>query len=118
MTWVKLDDNFADHPKIVGLSDKAFRCYVVGLCYAARYLTDGFLPDPLVKSIGGNSKVCTELSPDLWERSDSGWVIHDYLTFNPSRAQVLTEREQAKLRMFMKRSQNVRPNKNGTSPDV
>ena len=41
MSWVRIEDRFALHPKVVGLSDGAFRLYVSGLCYANLYHTDG-----------------------------------------------------------------------------
>ena len=44
MTWIKLDDNAVDHPKVAGLTDKAFRWWVRGMSYASRFLTDGVLP--------------------------------------------------------------------------
>jgi hypothetical protein len=43
MTWVRLDDQFPDHPKVVNLSDRAFRLHVWGICYSARFLTDGLI---------------------------------------------------------------------------
>jgi hypothetical protein len=39
MTWIKLDDQAVDHPKIASLPDRAFRWWVRGLSYASRFLT-------------------------------------------------------------------------------
>lgn len=36
MSWVRLDDGFAEHPKIVSLTDREFRLWVALLCYCAR----------------------------------------------------------------------------------
>lgn len=36
MSWVRLDDQFADHPKVVGLSSDAFRLHVSAMCYCAK----------------------------------------------------------------------------------
>ncbi len=33
MSWVRLDDGSPGHRKIVGLSDAAFRLWIVGLTY-------------------------------------------------------------------------------------
>jgi hypothetical protein len=41
MSWVRLDDSFPEHPKVIALTDAAFRAHVRGLCYAGRFLTDG-----------------------------------------------------------------------------
>jgi hypothetical protein len=40
--WVKLYATFATDPKVVGLSDKAFRRYIEGMCYAGFHETDGW----------------------------------------------------------------------------
>jgi len=90
VTWTKLDDGFPDHPKIRGLSDRAFRAHVTGLCYAGRYLTDGWLPTDIT-----GAKTAAELvAGDVWTVSPApvGFRIKDYLDYNPSRVQVESER--------------------------
>jgi hypothetical protein len=105
MTWVKIDDTFPDHPRVVGLTDAAFRTHVAGLCYSARYLTDGSIPTSALRSIG-TRKAATELEEaGIWARSDHGWLIRDYLDYNPSRADVEDKREAARVRMARVRSQ-------------
>jgi hypothetical protein len=99
MTWVKIDDNFPDHPRVIGLSDAAFRAHVAAMCYAARYLTDGHIPSSALRSIGPR-KVTSELeASELWIRTDHGWVIRDYLHYNPSKDEVEEKREGARERM-------------------
>ena len=115
MTWVKLDDAFFDHPKIIGLSDAAQLAFLQALCYANRNLTDGFVPFKKAKEIAGRSKALAELVPTLWETCEGGFLIHDFLEYQPSRAKVLADRSAAKDRMFGKRSGNVRANKSRSS---
>lgn len=92
MSWVKLDDGFPSHPKVLGLSDKAFRAYVIALCYAARHLTDGFLP-PSVISV----RQAGELhKAGLLDEAGGGWWLHDYLTYNPSRTEVESKSDSAR----------------------
>lgn len=82
MSWVKLDDGFPQHPKVIGLSLEARWAYVEGLCYAARYETDGVIPDV----IAANGPVRAELTASgLWESLENSVGIHDYLVYNPSR---------------------------------
>lgn len=83
MGWVKLDDGFAMHPKVVGLSLEAKWSYVAALCYAARYRTDGIVPDV----VAANGPIREELiASGLWEVGpDSAISIHDYLAYNMSR---------------------------------
>jgi hypothetical protein len=99
VSWLQLDDNMPDHPKVAALTDTAFRHHIEGLSYCARLLTDGFIPAKVAADIT-TPKTLLELESEqlpgrapLWERSDRGWEIHDYLVYNPSREQVLDRRE-------------------------
>lgn len=92
MTWVKIDDNFPDHPRVVGLSDRAFRTHVAGLCYSAKYLTDGHIPSSALRTIGPRKSAQELEDAGLWQKTDHGWVVRDFLDYNPSRADVETER--------------------------
>ena len=84
MPWLRLDDGFGDHPKIVGLSDRAFRAHVLGLVYCARQATDGFVP----KAAAPRGNATRELErAGLWSTTRGGWMIHDFLEYNPSRAE-------------------------------
>ena len=98
MGWVKLDDGFPAHPKVVGLSDAAVRAHLEALCYAAKYETDGMVPDV----VAANGPVRAELmASGLWENGPaSAIIIHDYLVYNPSRS----EREQNRNRTRTKRA--------------
>lgn len=96
MTWVKLDDGFADHPKVVRAGPMAAMLYIRGLCYCARHLTDGFIPEGAVAGLmvglgPGVEKILVQVK--LWERVEGGWQVHHFLDYNPSRAQVLADRE-------------------------
>jgi hypothetical protein len=97
VTYLKIDDNLADHPKIVGLSDGAFRLYVAGLCYSQRHLTDGILPLSQVPKLTPNyrKRHVDELTARLlWAPvAGHGWYeIHDYLQWNDSRETVAKRR--------------------------
>lgn len=105
--WVKIDDQFPDHPKVVAAGPAAAWMYICGLCYCNRMLTDGFIPleqvdkllphtqDRPIEEFGRAlaAKLCRM---GLWDEADrkglAGFRIHDYLDFQPSRKQVLTER--------------------------
>lgn len=112
MTWVKLDDAFGDHPKILGLSDSAFRLHVLSLCYSARYLTDGNVPTAFVR---GHGEDADELwRAGLWFDNGDGYEIHDYLAYNPSREDVRHERERVSARVARFRGR-TNPQSNGSS---
>ena len=93
MTWVKLDADFPAHPKVVDLSDDAFRAFIGGLCYCNQYLTDGRITPGAIKRIASR-KVSAELvAAGLWEQNGNGVMVHDYLEYQFSRSTVEANRE-------------------------
>jgi hypothetical protein len=125
MSWVRLDDQFPNHAKIMSVGSDAFRLHVTAMCWSATQLTDGAVPTTATRQLGW---FCADLkqataeleTAGLWDAAPGGWTIHDYLDYNPSREQVLKERTDAKERMRNKRgsSVEVRPNISRTSGDV
>lgn len=114
MPWVKLDDRFPSHRKIALLSDRAFRLHVSALCWCAENLTDGHITDrelPLVAKIRGMKATAKALEDaGLWDRVEGGWIVHDYLDYNPSREQVLAERKKnAERQERHRRRRNGKP---------
>ena len=102
MGWVRIDDNFADHPKVIGLSDSAFRLFITGLCYANRQLTDGVIPYQMVSNWVGDDpfKPSDELEDqNLWERVDKGFTIRSYTEYQPTREKVHSKRDQSRERL-------------------
>ena len=98
MTWTRLDDRFPEHPKVVGISNAAFRLHVTALCYASRYQTEGHLPPAALRVIGGRKQLVQELvNAQLWELNGQAWLIHDYLDYNPSREQLQQANEQKRI---------------------
>lgn len=94
MPWAKLDDGMHSHPKFMQVSLGAVGLWTVGLSYAADYLTDGLVPRAVALGRGEDAPAfAAELvAAGLWDEDARGWVVHDYLECNPSRAQVESER--------------------------
>lgn len=115
MPWVKLDDGMVEHLKVASLSDGAFRAHVEALSFCARNLTDGLVPEAVVKKQGWSKRSRELVAAGLWEVTPGGHAIHDYLEYNPSREQVEAEREAARRRMNRHRAPDVRPNKQRTN---
>ncbi len=92
MTWVKLDDQFSDHPKVKALSDPAYRAFVDGLCFCSRYLTDGRIPAANIRAIAKTRAVSELVSAGMWERNGDGVLVHDYLDFQPSAKRIRAKR--------------------------
>lgn len=89
--WAKLDDSFADHPKVAPLSDGAFRLHVEAIIYSARYLTDGLVPATFVR--GRERRAAELVKASLWEAEPSAWRIHDWMHHNPPGDEVRARRE-------------------------
>jgi hypothetical protein len=118
MAWVKIDDSFPDHPKIVGLSDIAFRVHISGLCYCGKFLTDGKIPMKIAARFAEeNIAILVELSnAGLWmeDLPNNGFIIHDYLTYQTSKDQV--EQKRASLRERQKRYREKQAPDNNAEP--
>lgn len=93
-TFIRLHDGMPDHPKIEGLSDRAFRLLVSTWCWCSRQLTDGKVP----------AKVWTKRGTPAGRRElmDAGLAVdcgeyiemHDYLEHQRSAAEVAELRAQ------------------------
>lgn len=118
MVWARFDDMFPWSRKVRRLSDAAFRLHVTGIVACARDLTDGVVkPDDLDEfpSMRGIEKRLAELiAAGQWHPGGHGcqgcaqppigaWIIHDYLDYNPSKADVETERAAARERQRRRR---------------
>ena len=96
MPWVRLDDRFPSHRKVALLSDRAFRLHVTALCWCSENLTEGAIRErelAVISRIRGAKKAALELEEaGLWDRTEDGWAVHDYLEYNPDRARVQADR--------------------------
>jgi len=94
--WFRLNGNFAEHPKVMDLSDRAFRLHVAALCHATRNLTDGFLSELAVKVACALAKATrrhvVELrDAGLWIGVDGGWEIKDYVVYQAGAVRAFAE---------------------------
>jgi len=120
MPWVRLDEEFARHPKVAAAGPLAIAMQVAGLCYCNQNLTDGFIPrsvartlldwqverpDGTIQELAVTTGMCGDdvtsdwvielmLEAGLWDRVPRGYQIHDYLDYQPSKVQVIADREQ------------------------
>jgi hypothetical protein len=122
--WAKLDDAILDNPKIIAVGPLGFALHVAAITWCARNLTDGLIPKRRVGQlldlpslqVSETTKVrvlqaltaddlATELERlRLWHDRGDAWEVHDYLVYNPSRAQVLAEREATRKRVATHRN--------------
>ena len=95
MTWAKFDDCAPDHPKVSRLSDAAHRLWFNAVCYGARMLTNGNVPASMVPRLTTSKPaplVAELVNAGLWHPADDGYDIHDFLVYQPTRANVLAKR--------------------------
>jgi hypothetical protein len=107
MTWCKFDDRYPTNRKIRPLSDAAFRLDVSGICWASENTTDGHIPPDDLDTVS-DVKRPTIAAAELVRRGrwhaaghtcttcqpiEAGWIIHDYLSYNPTAAKVQHERD-------------------------
>ncbi len=113
MSWLRIDDGFAEHPKMEGLSPIAFRLHVAAMCLCARKLTDGHIGTGKdIKTLyiiaGARAKHVAELvAAGLWHKTQTGFEVNDYLNYNPPASKVKTERARAAERQARWRESNA-----------
>jgi hypothetical protein len=98
VTWVKLDDRMADHPKLLGLGDDyevGLAVYVAGLCYCGEHLTDGRIPRVKAHTLTPSSARIAPIlvAAGLWLEDKGSYVVNDYLEYNPSKEKVKSDRK-------------------------
>ncbi|HUX70458.1 MAG TPA: hypothetical protein VMV41_08110 [Cellulomonadaceae bacterium] len=118
MTWARLDDQFPWSRKVRRLTDAAFRLHVTGIVACARDLTDGIVTSDDLEEFppmrGLDKRLSELIERGQWhERGHdcakcvqpptSGYVIHDYLDYNPAKADVEAERAAARDRQRKRR---------------
>lgn len=94
MPWIRLDDTFTEHPKVLEVGPRAAWVHVRAISYCSVHLTDGRLTPAVARSLGATKAIAELLvTARLWEQdADGGFVIHDYLEYQPSKAHVEEKR--------------------------
>lgn len=87
-TFIKVSDQLADHPKVVGLSDKAFRAMMTLWFHCSRYKTDGYVSPAVWRKYAPGKAGRELLEADLAEVDDQGFRMHDYLKHQRSAAHI------------------------------
>lgn len=118
MTWAKIDDAAPHHPKFIAAGWEAFGLWVAGLCYCNRWLTDGLVPKVAVPGLlpGLSPKKAHELAVRLTTNSvrpggNPSWIdegdhyrVHDFESYQPTKAEVEAARAAARNRQRRHRS--------------
>lgn len=106
MAWLKVDDTSHAHPKFLRAGNAAIGLWVRAGAYVAQHLTEGVIPGVVAQLYGTAPQVRKLVAADLWHahgHSCGGcpqppagdYVMHDYLTYNPTRGKVEDDRAAA-----------------------
>lgn len=91
---MKLDDGFAEHPKVLSVSVQARWAYISAICYTSRRLTDGVIPRSVLSALSISPKLVSELvNASLWDNHGDDFMIHDYLEYNSTKAEIEERRK-------------------------
>jgi hypothetical protein len=87
-TYIRLHDGMPDHPKIEGLSDRAFRLLIDTWCWCSRHLTDGKVPAKVWTKRGTPASRRELTEAGLAEQVGDTILMHDYLEHQRSADEV------------------------------
>lgn len=97
--WVRLEDDFDEHPKVVQAGPVAQAMWTNALAWSNRKGTDGFIPKAQVSrlialdgphvadNLTHRDLVETLLDLGMFDLADDGYRIHDYHDYQPTPAQ-------------------------------
>lgn len=93
MAWFRIEDEFHGHPKVVAAGNAATGLWVRCGTWSSKYLTDGFIPSDVVRSMGRTGEVDRAVAARLWVPTEGGMLMPDYLDYNPAGASIRERRE-------------------------
>jgi hypothetical protein len=124
MTWVRFDDQFTIHRKVAPLDDATYRLLTEAVFWCARNTTDGRIAADELSTVSPRAtkpRVANLVRRGSWHEAGfdcasekcpksgpDGWVIHDYLEYQPTK-----EKVKAELAAKAERTRRWRERKNG-----
>lgn len=102
MSWGRVDDSMLNHRKFEGLALAAVGLWCRGLAYCSNQLTDGVIPTNVVARLARSHQAAKKLARilverRLWDQREDGYMMHNYLKWNPSKEQVLATQASRRL---------------------
>jgi len=101
----RLDTGWHAHPRILQLGLQAMGLHAWSISYCDHARSDGFIPLgawPALPGVGAAVKAL--IDADLWARVEGGFMLHDYLQYNRSKAKIEAEQMAAQDRQSRHRS--------------
>jgi hypothetical protein len=108
MTWFRVDDTLAAHPKTRRAGLAAMGLWTVAGSWSSQQLTEGFVPEWFVATWPSGKKLARQLVvAGYWEESEdgdeTGWLFHDWTDANPT-----AEKEKERRRKARERQKKLR----------
>lgn len=94
MPWFKVDDTLAFHGKVLAAGNGAMGLWVRAGSWSMQTLSDGFVPRHVARQLGTKREADRLCEAGLWAEKDAGYVFHEWQQRQPSRAKVLSDREE------------------------
>lgn len=111
--YARFDIGMDEHPKVLSLSDAAFRALIESTMYCRRQLTDGFLDARVTHRKWGADVVAELTSNDSvrpsWVKVDGGYQIHDFAEHQTTTADIQAKRDAGRAGGLAKASRTVAP---------
>jgi hypothetical protein len=120
MSWVRFVPGFSRHPKRLKSGPISSWLWVCSVDHCTEYVTDGFLDEAAVPSlcptiVGAALKRAVDnlVAVGSWEKVEGGYIVHNYLEHNLSKAQVEADRAAARTRYTSWKSRHQRAPEDG-----
>jgi len=110
VTWFKVDDQLAFHPKVIEAGNSAMGLWVRAGAWCSAHLTEGALPKHMIGTLGAQARDAKRLvEAGLWEQTDVGFQFRDWSEYQPSKKQVEADKEanRERQRRFRERRRNT-----------
>lgn len=96
--WIKVSVEFFSHPKAIEAGADAALLFLAGTAYCRKHMTDGVIPRSVlpglcvaVKRPAAQAKRLIDAG--LWLEHPSGYRVHDYHVWNPTKATIEAKRQ-------------------------
>lgn len=90
MTWFKVDDNLAFHRKVVAAGNAAMGLWVRAGSWCADNLTDGHVPDGMLRQLGTRPQAEALVKAGLWVKTADGYRFHSWREYQPTSKEAKT----------------------------
>ena len=98
MAWVRIDDTWLNHPKVMEARAAggwaACGVWCGALTWANQQRSDGHVPTSWVVLNNAQAEADVLVEAGLWVVVEDGWAFHDYAEYQPLKAEIEAKSEQ------------------------